>query len=448
VTTASWPASSGAPLWRTAALAATGAAVVGLAAVRAPVVGAVAVGVLLLAGVISRAPALVFGWALLALAYTPEHLGPGLSPLDRPEMQKGLLYAALLAMALIRGLDRRLILPVLAYFGLATLSYLHGDLAPGLNASQMASSFITLTLAWAALAVKWDWNRDARYLKVLACVAPACVALGVVLQLAGLHSLWNEPTSFDVSWRLRGASIAAQLALMAFGSCVAAYMCHRLTGWRPARYLVALDALILALTLSRATAVALAVAAIWPVLRFALAPLPARPTAAVARLGLVVTCAALVAATLVPKLENRNAGGRYYAGVGTFQDRTSGRSDAWKEFYAIGKQSPLFGHGLGSGPITKIQEGGFLAQHNEYLRLFLEGGYVGGGLVLLAIVLVVGTCIARAPPFVRLDLAGVAIAWAGLSYYDNTLTSINLTVPLCLVLGIVASRRRAIPGWG
>jgi O-antigen ligase len=168
---------------------------------------------------------------------------------------------------------------------------------------------------------------------------------------------------------------------------------------------------------------------------------------AVARLGVVLAVVGLVAVALVPRFEQRNAGGRYYAGVGTFQDPTSGRSDAWKETYAIAKQSPLFGHGLGAGPITKIQEGGFLAQHNEYLRLFLEGGYVGGGLVLLAMVLVVGACIARAPPFIRLDLAAVAVAWAGLSYYDNTLTSINLTVPLCLVLGLAASYRRAIAGW-
>jgi teichuronic acid biosynthesis protein TuaE len=404
--------------------------------------------VLLLAGMISRAPALVFGAALVALAVTPEHLDASLAPLNHPELQKGLVYAALLAMALIRGVDARLLLPVVAYVGLAALSYLHGDLAPGLDGQQMASTFVTLTLAWTALAVRWDWARDARYLKVLACLAPICVALGVILQLAGLHSLWNEPTSFDVSWRLRGASIAAQLAMIAFASCVAAYVCHRLTGWRPARYLVALDALILALTLSRGTAVALAVAAIIPVLRFSLAPLPVRPRVAVARLGLVLAFGGLVAATLVPALENRNAGGRYYAGVGTFEDPTSGRSDAWKELYAIARQSPLFGHGLGAGPVTRIQEGGFLAQHNEYLRLFLEGGYVGGGLVLLAMVLVVGICIARAPPPIRADLAGVAIAWAGLSYYDNTLTSINLTVPLCLTLGIVASWRRAIRGWG
>jgi hypothetical protein len=80
--------------------------------------------------------------------------------------------------------------------------------------------------------------------------------------------------------------------------------------------------------------------------------------------------------------------------------------------------------------------------------MFLEGGYVGGGLLLLAMLLAVGTCIARAPPFIRVDLAGIAIAWAGLSFFDNTLTSINLTVPLCLTFALAASRRRAGVGLG
>src|SRR6185312_2947936 len=110
-------------------------------------------------------------------------------------------------------------------------------------------------------------------------------------------------------------------------------------------------------------------------------------------------------------------------------DKTSGRAEAWHEFYVIAKQSPLFGHGLGAGPITKIREKGFLAQHNEYLRLFLEGGYVGGGLVLLAIVIVIGTCIRLAPRRIRLDLLGLAIGFAILAYTDNTLTSVNLQVP-------------------
>jgi O-antigen ligase len=436
------PRPSAASQWRTAGLALSAAAVIGVAAAGAPAAGAVLAGLLLLAAVIDRAPALVFGAALLALAYSPEQLKPGFWLVNRPELQKGFIYAALLAMALIRGVDPRLALPVVAYLVAAVLSYVHGDLAPGLTEGQMASTFVTLSIGWAALAVKWDWRRDGRYLKVLAWVAPGCVALGVVLQLAGLHSLWREPTAFDSTLRLRGASIAAQLALMAFGSCVAAFVSYRLTRWRPAPYLIVLNAVIVALTVTRGTTIALACAAIWPAVRFVLAPLPGRPWVAAARVSMAVGLVGLAVVALVPKLEERNSAGRYYAGQGTIRDPSSGRTAAWKEFYAIARESPLFGHGLGAGPITKVSEKGFLAQHNEYLRMFLESGYVGGGLLLLAMVIAIGTCIARAPPFLRLDLVGIALAWAGLSYFDNTLTSINLTLPLCLTFALAASWRR------
>jgi teichuronic acid biosynthesis protein TuaE len=442
-TAASWQRSPAPAQWQTACLAVAAAAIVGVAAAAAPVIAVVLVGALLLFVAITRSPALAFGCSLLLLAYSPEQLGAGFGVIGHPELQKGIIYAALLAMGLIRGVDPRLVLPVAGYLVLAVLAYLHGDLATGLTQSQMASTFVTLTVGWAALAVKWDWRRDGRYLKVLACVAPVCVALGVVLQLAGLHSLWRDPTAFDSTLRLRGASIAAQLALMAFGSASAAYVCHRLTRWRAAPYLMAANAVICALTLTRGTTIALTFAAIVPALRYCLAPLHSRPRVAFGRIAVALALVGVVVVGLVPKLQERNAGGRYYAGYGTFQDPTSGRTDAWKQFYAIAEQSPLFGHGLGSGPITKIQEQGFLAQHNEYLRMFLEGGYVGGGLLLLAMIVSIGISIARAPPFLRLDLTGIALAWAGLSYFDNTLTSINLTLPLCLTFALAASWSRA-----
>jgi teichuronic acid biosynthesis protein TuaE len=442
VTAASWPGPSAPLQWRTVALALACAAAVGAGAAWAPVGAALAVGVLLLVALISRAPALVFGVALLALAYSPESLESSFGVLNRPELQKGLLYFALVPLALSRGIDSRLLLPVTAYLVLALLSVLHGDLAPGLTEQQMVSTFVTLTIGWTVLAVRWDWERDARYLKVLAFVAPACVGLGVLLHLAGLHQLWAEPTAFDASRRLRGASIAAELAFTAFIGCAISYICHREMAWRAAPYLVAANALILALTLSRGAAIALCIAAAWPALRFGLQPFQSSPKTAVARLTALVALAGVLLVTLVPALEKRNTGGRYYPGLGTFADPTSGRTGAWKEFYAIAQESPLFGHGLGAGPITRIQQQGFLAQHNEYLRIFLEGGYVGGGLVLIAIVLAIGTCIARAPRSIRLDLVGIAVAVAVLSFFDNTLTSVNLTIPLCLMLGLVAAPRR------
>jgi hypothetical protein len=385
--------------------------------------------------------------ALVALAYSPEFLNSHFGLLTNPEVQKGLVYLAVLTMAIIRGVDRRLILPVPAYLILALVSYVHGDLAPGLTEQQMASTFVTLTAGWVALAIKWDWVRDARYLKVIACIAPACVVFGVLLELAGQHSVWKTPTPFDNSLRLRGASIPAQLALTAYASCAASYVCHRLMRWRVAPFLLVLNICILALTLTRGVAAALAVAAVVPMLRYALRPMRfRRPATAMARLAVIAALGGVLAATLVPALEARNSGGRYYAGYGTVQDPTSGRLAAWKEFYDIAQQSPLFGHGLGSGPVTQIKTQGFLAQHNDYLRLFLEGGYVGGGLVLLAIVVAVATAIARAPRSIRLDLTGLAVGFAGLSFFDNTLTTVSLTVPLLMTLGLAASWRRRPAG--
>jgi hypothetical protein len=267
------------------------------------------------------------------------------------------------------------------------------------------------------------------------------VLLGVLLQAAGVHSVFDHGTGFDATTRLEGASGPAQLALTALIACVTASICYRLTRWRWAPLLVVADAAILALTVSRGAAIALAIAMVWPAIRFALSGpagkrwVPQRW----ARIAIVCIAAAGAASLVVPSLLSRQANGTYIPGQGVVYDKTSGRDKAWHEFYVIAQRSPLFGHGLGAGPLTKIQEKGFLAQHNEYLRLFLEGGYIGGGLVMLAIVIVIATCIRLAPQRIRLDLVGLVLGFAILSYTDNTLTSVNLAVPFCIVFGIVAS---------
>ncbi len=323
---------------------------------------------------------------------------------------------------------------------MALLAKLNGDLIPGLTLTQMLSSFVTLTVGWTALSIKWDRERDGRYLKVLSVLPVACILLGALLQFAGIHPLFDHGTGFDSTTRLQGASGPAQLALTSFVACVTASICYRVTRWRWAPLFVVADAAILALTVSRGAAIALAIALAWPVLRLALSGpsdkrwVPQRW----ARIALVCVAAAGAASLVVPSLLARENNATYIPGQGVITDKTSGRSKAWNEFYTIAKRSPLFGHGLGAGPITKIQEKGFLAQHNEYLRLFLEGGYIGGGLVLLSMIIVISSCIRWAPSRIRLDLFGLVLGFAILSYTDNTLTSVNLQLPFCLVFGILA----------
>jgi O-antigen ligase len=408
----------------------------GQAVVASPTYTAIAAVGLVFAGLVLNVPATVLSAALLALAFSPEYLGPAAGVLNRPELQKALLYAALVPIALVRGLRPPLSLPLAAYPVAALLSVAFGTLTTGLTPSQMVSSFATLGIGWFALAIRWNWVRDLRYLKMVAVLPLASLAFGVLLEAAGIHGLVSHAGGVV---RLQGASIAAQLALTAFIASVTSYVLHRQFAWGPAPYLLCVNALILIATVSRGAMIALALVMTIPLMRFLFEPLARRPRVAVLRIAAAVLVGITLVAAFGPKVAARTDKGYYIPGQGFQSDKTSGRSEAWDQFYAIAKREPLFGHGLGSGPITKIRQEGFKAQHNEYLRLYLESGYVGGILVLLSIIIVVARAIRAAPRRIRVDLTIAVLAVAVFSATDNTLTSVNLTLPLGLLLGICAS---------
>lgn len=414
------------------------AGVAGAAAVSRPEPVLFAVAATFLVGVAAQSVTPLVISAFLALAYLPESLVKA-GPLDRPELQKGFILFALLALAAVRGVRWSFLLPVGAYALLALLAIVNGQLNPQLTSTQMLSSFVTLTLAWIALSIRWEWSRDVKFLKVLAWVPVVSVALGVVLQALGIHDLWKEAQAGESIGRLRGALIPAQLGMCALMGCVTAYICFRETKWQFGRVLVAANAGILALTVTRGAALALIIACVWPAIRYGFGALEAPLRVVYARVVVLVALGAIVAIALLPVFEARNSGGLYTAQDAP-ADSTSGRKEAWRETYAIAEQSPLFGHGLGAGPVTHIQQEGFLAQHNEYLRLFLEGGYLGGGLVLASILLAIALAIRRAPRHLRLDLTGVALGYAVLSYTDNTLNAPSMAVAFAVLLGICASQ--------
>lgn len=420
-----------------AAAVLAGAAGVGMTVAPLPVV--IGVGVLVAASVVSRLAAMVFAASLLALAYAPTSLLPAAGFLTHPELQKGAVYLALIPLLVSRGASARLILVLPAYVVSAVLTLIGDRVIDGLTLTQAVSSFVTLTAGWLAIAIRWQWDRDAKILKVLAVLPVVCVGLGVILQVLGLHELVQSPTTNDPVTRLRGAAIASQLGLMGFVTCIVCSVLWRATRWQYARPLFIVNALILAASVSRGAAIALVIAMAWPAVRYFGSAARSSARTAVARIGVLAVIVALVGLALVPRFEQRNTGGRSYAGQETQRDESSGREEAWKEYYAIAKRSPVFGHGLGSSPLTKIDQPGFSVQHNEYLRLFLEGGYLGGVIVLLTIVVVVTTAIRRAPRWLRGDLTGAAVALALYSITDNTLTAMPLMVPFCLLLGICAS---------
>ena len=64
----------------------------------------------------------MFGICLLALSYGPEYLSPAAGVFGQPQLQKGLVYFAVLGMVLQRGMRPRLLLVPLAYVLMAILS--------------------------------------------------------------------------------------------------------------------------------------------------------------------------------------------------------------------------------------------------------------------------------------------------------------------------------------
>ena len=98
---------------------------------------------------------------------------------------------------------------------------------------------------------------------------------------------------------------------------------------------------------------------------------------------------------------------------------------------------------VSAGPVVGKSPGspaGFSAQHNEYLRMLLEVGIVGGIILLTTIITTMVSLIRRAPLPIRADLVAAGIAFAIYSITENTLTATPLAVAFLLVFSISGSR--------
>lgn len=441
------PARKRVELWQTA-LIVTSCVVVGATVSRSIPLAITAVLAVGLCAVVYRAPYVWLGICLLTLATAPETvpLFPNQGPADHAEIYKGIMLAGVLPMLAVRGFDGRMGWPLGAYAVATALSALAGTLLPDLTATQMLSSLTTLTLAWFYAAVAWDWELDAAYLKIVAWLPLASVAIGVAVLPFGVVNLFDTAGSVA---RLQGAVIAAMLGGMgAIGASASVFLWRR-ARWRPAPYVGTCCAAITLAALGRGAIVALLIAVAPTIYRFLRnRVVEGGGLSLLTLLGCVVTVALVVLALVLPALATRSENTfTYDSSTGQLErSATSGRVAAWKEFYAAAEVNLLFGRGMGAGPTIEIGEQGFEAQHNEYLRLLLELGYIGGLLVLGAAILTVCRLVARAPTSVRADAIALALAFAVYSASDNTVTDRHLGILILTTLAIgSASTGKAHP---
>jgi len=168
----------------------------------------------------------------------------------------------------------------------------------------------------------------------------------------------------------------------------------------------------------------------------------AAPNAAVPRAHRWIMClAGLTAVPVVFVLGESYSSLRLFSVLAGEAGDLSGRQLLWPAFEAAAAQAPWFGWGLGAGNVILSRDGAIAqllhtwAAHNEYLRLQVEGGYLGRTLLLALFAVWVVRRTSRLAPAERLVMRLVFLAYAAHAATDNVLIS----TPACVFYTFVAA---------
>jgi O-antigen ligase len=377
-----------------------------------------------------RRPGALLALVLASLAIGPQwvladYLPQAVLALALPA-QKGLLIAALAANLHRYGVRPGITnWPLVAVILLALPGRLLADLDPRLHLGVMALAALDLALPWSLAQLIVAPGSRARLAWLLALLAPACVAAGLVLDLLDVRDLYYGSASRGL--RLHGASNAGWLAFLAFaGVAIASHEAVQ----RRQRGMAVLAAANLALVVLTGGRMGMAACLVFALTYLAGARAAALRAGQLAAIALVVLTGGLALLALGMTLaegEGLDALGHVF--------RLTGRDTIWLHYLELVRARPLLGHGLGAGLLGRSY---YDLPHNEYLRLLVEGGLIGlllyGGAVVLWGRQVMAQVDARERAFVRALFAALAVY----ALTDNILTMAPGLVPfvyLALMLG-------------
>jgi O-antigen ligase len=350
----------------------------------------------------------------------------------------GLDKAAGLLLAMICvarfGLRRDLANPGFAFMAMAVAGMLHG-LLPTLSLSDSLRSVIgsAAPFAFSFARLSLTWSR--RVIGIVILAPYLIVGLGLGLAALGLRPVYGLE---DGSLRLGGSTHPAFLAGFALISLYALLL-ELLRQARPVSILLLGGDLVILLGTGARAPLALAVALILVTAVL----LPSVGWTRRSRLGMLLGLAALppLAAFLAPSLGFLRV--LALAGQGEETD-LSNRTLIWPTYEAAFHTSPWFGWGVGAGkvllPVTSPLAAllGTNAAHDEYLRIAVEGGAVGLGLLVLLVALWLRQGTRPMPGGQRAYMACVFLVFAAHSATDNTLIATTASLMFAWVSAVFA----------
>jgi hypothetical protein len=337
--------------------------------------------------------------------------------------------------------------PAWAFGAIFAVGLVHG-LYPGLTPADSLRSLAgsTIPFAFCFARVPRDWAsamiRATRWAPLIS------VAGGAVLYAANLRPLFVESGGA----RLAGLGHPAFLGGICLAAIYAGLIRLYRDGARGDLVLLGVNFVLLVLTGARAP---MAYAVMVTGLTFAFVSAPGMPTR---RRWLLLVGAATLLLLLV-MMNHALADIRLFNILSTRSTDLSGRDLLWPPFEQAASQSYWFGWGLGAGNfiIPPDSEVAQLVQtwaaHNEYLRMEVEGGQLGRGLLIIAFVLWVVHNTRGLPRAERQIMRLVFIAFAAHAATDNVLISTPASVLFTFVAAVfsgtspgnITARRSRLP---
>ncbi|WP_340021542.1 O-antigen ligase family protein [Paenibacillus sp. FSL K6-1096] len=403
----------------------------GTAVIFQPVIAVAAVFfILLLVASLSR-PELISYFVLLTTAVSINFLYSGsMFGIEILSLYKLVILMLLVPCILVNGLRFRLSPPLWAMLALVFITFTFSIWLPEMSASIAVKAFIGLSLPFVLLLINWKKEIADKQIRLIALLPLVSILLGVLLQAANLHPMLA--VEFTGAVRVQGANIPPHLAMLAFIGVAISFIEIKRSPQHTRYYyiLLGLNFVILVVTGTRGPVLALVPMLLYYFYDISRAFLKGKKRYLIPLLGslLIVTSAVYLQ---LDNIKKRSFERTTETGIDL-----SGRAEAWEYFLNKAADSPLAGRGLGSVTVANdgTLYGGFVVPHNEYIRFYYDGGYIGAALLLLSLFTVFLLVYRVLPPAVKPYYLYMIAAFLIYSFTDNTLSTVQFIIPFCWYL--------------
>lgn len=296
-----------------------------------------------------------------------------------------------------------------------------------INVTTSLLSFIGIVFPISLIYVSWPDKYKIKLIKIISFLPIINILIGLFLEIIGTYDLFRHGIPIS---RLQGAAIPAHLAMLGVVSIITSSYLY-LKGNTKYIFVSIISFAIVVLTLTRLPILLSTIILGYIFVKYFKSNLNSKNKfyASLLSISCIVVLLLIFLPEIISRFQTHRAIGEYI--------NSSGRFYAWSYFYNIAVNKLFFGHGLGSYltyELTGVLRF-FSSPHNEYLRIFYDCGSIGLILVLSSFFLTYKYIVDHTNETKFLKL--IFFIFIIYSFFDNTLTTYQFSVPFFMFLGLI-----------